>query len=120
MARSDSTELPEEAVFRVFFEEAEELLGILESTLLGLEGQPASEEHLRAAFRSAHTMKGNASVVGLPALVELSHGMEAVLAAWRLKSLSVTPDLITLLLECVDVARQMVAASTPAGDCAMP
>jgi two-component system chemotaxis sensor kinase CheA len=113
-------DLDQDMVMRVFLDEAEELLGTLETTLVALERHPTSEPHLKKAFRAAHTLKGNASVVGLQAIVDLAHAMETVLDAWKRRTLPVIAEHVTLLLECVDLLRAMVTGYVVHGSDEMP
>lgn len=108
-----------QAILRVFQEEAEEHLGMVETGLIALESRPDDRELLEAVFRSAHTLKGNASIVGFQAIIDLSHVLEAVLDRWMAGTLAVERAHITLLLRCVDRLRAMAPAAV-LGDESMP
>ena len=100
----------------MFYEEARELLISLEEGLLELERRQGDRTHLDRTFRAAHSIKGAAAMVGLPAIAEFTHGIEAVLDRIRAGTLSVDSDITTTLLEARDHLAAMVeadAASAP-------
>ena len=94
----------------MFYEEARELLITLEEGLVELERKKDDRAHLDKVFRAAHSIKGAAAMVGLPAIAEFTHLMEAVLDRIRSKSLPVDSDIITTLLEARDQLAAMVEA----------
>ena len=94
----------------MFYEEARELLIGLEEGLMELERRQGDRAHLDRTFRAAHSIKGAAAMVGLSALAEFTHGIEAVLDRIRSGSLTVDSDIITTLLEARDHLAAMVEA----------
>ena len=97
-----------DALVRLFFEESEEGLLAMEEALVALEsGGDAGA--LATLFRVAHTLKGNAASLGFPELAEVTHGLEDVLDRLRSSTLAVDREVIDLLLESVDVLRDMLA-----------
>lgn len=86
----------------LFLDEARELLQSLEAGLMDLEARRDDREHLDRTFRAAHTLKGAAGMVGLRAIAEFTHAVEAVLDKVRSGGLEVTPETITLLLRSRD------------------
>src|SRR6476660_9618848 len=100
----------------MFFEEARELLIGLEEGLMDLERRQSDRAHLDRTFRAAHSIKGAAGMVGLGAIAEFTHGIEAVLDRIRAGKLDVDSDIITTLLEARDHLAAMVegeAAGAP-------
>jgi len=95
-------------ILQTFFAESREGLDELERALLQLERSPRDGEAMDAAFRSAHTLKGNALSLGYPALAKLSRALEDRLG--RLRESKET-GAIGLLLETVDALRAQVAAA---------
>ena len=77
-----------------FKEEAYELLGTLEETLLELEENPGDKELLSAVFRVMHTIKGSAAMFGLEHISKFSHEVESILSALRDGKLSVSKELV--------------------------
>ena len=94
----------------MFYEEARELLISLEEGLMDLERRQSDRAHLDRTFRAAHSLKGAAAMVGLAAVAEFTHGIEAVLERIRSGSLAVDSDIITTLLEARDHLAMMVEA----------
>jgi two-component system chemotaxis sensor kinase CheA len=94
----------------MFYEEARELLISLEEGLMDLERRQSDRAHLDRTFRAAHSLKGAAAMVGLAAIAEFTHGIEAVLDRIRGGTLVVDSDIITTLLEARDHLAMMVEA----------
>jgi two-component system chemotaxis sensor kinase CheA len=92
----------------MFYEEARELLIGLEEGLVELERRQGDRAHVDKTFRAAHSLKGAAAMVGLPAIAEFTHGIEAVLDRIRSGALAVDSDIITTLLEARDQLAAMV------------
>jgi len=94
-----------------FLEEAGALADQLETSLLALEQNQEDEEHLREAFRAAHTVKGSAAGVGFKEMAAFTHQMENALEALREHRRRLTPGISSLLLEGVDLLRAFLAAA---------
>lgn len=94
---------------RLFADESRTRLTRLSEQLLTLEESPADAELLASLFREAHTLKGGAAVVGLPAVTRIAHGLEDVLDALRSGTV-VTSDVVDVLLRAVDTLRELIAA----------
>ena len=94
----------------MFYEEARELLISLEEGLMDLERRQSDRAHLDKTFRAAHSLKGAAAMVGLAAIAEFTHRIEAVLERIRAGTLPVDSDIITTLLESRDHLAAMVEA----------
>ncbi len=95
------------AAFRA---EATELLTGMEQSFLSLESSSGSEA-LKEAFRSVHTLKGNALLMGFPAAAELAHTVEDLLEKLTANALPMGPALGTLLLQSVDALRLLIGLS---------
>lgn len=96
-----------DALVQAFLADADENFTAMEESLMALEGRPGDPEILRSIFRGAHNMKGNASTIDFREMAELAHAVEDVLDRLRKQTLTVTPELISLLLRSVDVMRKM-------------
>lgn len=94
---------PEE--LKLFLEEVEEHLQVIEEDLVRLEKEEGTEELLQEIFRAAHTLKGSSATIGHKRMAELTHAMESVLDKLRKKQLSVRSDVIDLLFEALDNLR---------------
>ncbi len=92
-----------------FREEALELLGTLESTLLELEEHPDDVDLLSAVFRVMHTIKGSAAMFGLDLIASFSHEVESILSALREGKLQVSRELIDNTLAARDRILEMLA-----------
>ncbi|HKL86744.1 MAG TPA: chemotaxis protein CheA [Treponemataceae bacterium] len=91
-----------------FKEEALELLGTLETSLLELEEFPEDTELLSAVFRVMHTIKGSAAMFGLDKISKFAHEVESILSALREGRLSVTKELIGKTLLSRDLILEML------------
>jgi len=78
-----------------FLDEAQELLQEIEDSLLLLEEEPSSYEVIQRLFRSAHTLKGGAAMVGLIDLANAAHEFEAILSKLRSGTLKSSPQIIS-------------------------
>jgi two-component system chemotaxis sensor kinase CheA len=94
----------------IFLDEAATLVDELESSVLELERNPASQEMVNAAFRAAHTIKGSAAGVGLTPVAAFTHRLEDALDAFRTHRCDITPERIAVLLEAVDLLRLLLDA----------
>lgn len=92
-----------------FIEEANEGFPILEENLLALEDSPEDQELINAIFRTVHSLKGSAGLIGLGVLGDFLHHMEELLHKVRSRQVEVTTELINVLLQGTDAAREMVA-----------
>jgi two-component system chemotaxis sensor kinase CheA len=105
------------AALPAFISEAVEQTESIEALLLELEEQPDNRELLDSLFRCAHTVKGSAGIFGLTKVVEFTHHVETLLDRMREGSIKLGPELSTLLLECNDQIKFLVAtASDEAAD----
>jgi two-component system chemotaxis sensor kinase CheA len=102
-----AAEVPVDLI-QIFREEAVEHLDGIVECLLAVEGGQASSEVTDALFRHAHSIKGNAGMVGLHEASSIANAIEDVLAhARELGALS--PLLTDPLLHATDALRRAVA-----------
>lgn len=104
-------EIQRDVILKNFLVESEDGLSLMEQSILELELHPGDGEAIQSIFRVVHTMKGNASLLEIEGLLAFTHTAEDLLDHLRNGKLSVTPEIIALLLDLVDVLRQMVAAA---------
>ncbi len=97
-----------------FISEAQEQIEALEQLLLELEDRPDDRELLNALFRCAHTVKGSAGIFGLDRVVAFTHHVETLLDQLREGRVALTPALSTLLLQCNDQIRNLIAQARDA------
>lgn len=94
----------------VFFEESFEGLDAMESGLLNHGVGEADAEAINTIFRAAHSIKGGAGTFGFMAVSEFTHVMETLLDEMRNGQRDVSVESTNLLLEAVDVLREMLLA----------
>ncbi|MFO1193355.1 MAG: chemotaxis protein CheA [Rhodoferax sp.] len=99
------------AAMPAFISESLEQTESIESLLLELEQRPEDRELLDSLFRCAHTVKGSAGIFGLHAVVEFTHHVETLLDQMREGRIALTPAISTLLLECNDEIKWLVATA---------
>ncbi|MEE8188510.1 MAG: chemotaxis protein CheW [Kiloniellales bacterium] len=88
-----------------FLTETNEGLAVLDVELVKLEQNPNDEELLSNIFRYMHTIKGTCGFLGLPRLESVAHAGENILCKIREGGLVVTPEAVSLILECLDQIR---------------
>jgi two-component system sensor histidine kinase and response regulator WspE len=71
-----SSGLEDSSLFDLFRLEAEEQVRVLQCELMLLEREGASATRLENLMRASHSLKGAARIVGLEAVVHLTHAME--------------------------------------------
>ncbi len=103
---AEMSELDE--TLQIFFSETDELVKSAEESLLALESTPESTEDIEQLFRSVHTMKSGAAMVGFMGISEYTHLLENLLERLRSGKLAVTNNLITFLLDAIDFIRSML------------
>jgi two-component system chemotaxis sensor kinase CheA len=105
MSEIDMTEL-----MATFVEEAAEDIAALEAGLLALEVSPDDAEVKQELLRRAHTIKGNASCVGLTSVTTFAHAYEELLERIHENSMHADPAVVTLLLSGIDTFRRLIVA----------
>lgn len=90
------------AALDTFVVESRELLQDMEDGLLGLEHDDNPADAIGAIFRAAHTIKGSSGLFGLEHIVRFTHVVESVLDMLRNDDITVSSDLIAVLLPCGD------------------
>lgn len=98
----------QDETLQIFFSETDELLKLAEESLLALESKPASASDIEQLFRSIHTVKSGAAMVGFMGISEYAHLLENLLERLRSKKLTVSKNLITFLLDSIDFIHSMV------------
>ncbi len=94
-----------------FIVECCELLEDMESRLITLTPENATNDDLNAIFRCAHSIKGGAGALGFTAIAKFTHILEALLDAMRSGKNAPTTEIIDILLKSADVVSKMVAAA---------
>jgi len=102
--------------YQVFFEEASEHLGAMESLLLELDVDAPDLETLNAIFRAAHSIKGGAGTFGFSDMANVTHVLETLLDRLRKEEMRPTVEMIDTFLEAGDVLKAQLAAHQEGGE----
>ncbi|MEX0784334.1 MAG: chemotaxis protein CheA [Dehalococcoidia bacterium] len=100
---------------KLFCEETDEQIELLDRALVQLEGAP-DPELVQQIFRAAHTLKGASATIGHTKMASLTHAMETVLDAVRQGRASPTATVVDALLAGVDALRQLAGEVVTAVD----
>jgi two-component system chemotaxis sensor kinase CheA len=98
----------DEDILQEFLAESWENLGRLDSEIVSLEKDPKNTALLASIFRTIHTIKGTCGFIGLTGLGSIAHSAENVLGKMRDGVLDVTQDAISLVLQAVDVIKDLL------------
>jgi two-component system chemotaxis sensor kinase CheA len=91
-----------------FIIETEELIEQLDQDLVELENRKTDLDHLNKIFRAAHTIKGASSFLGFEKMQQVTHQAEEILNKLRKGEMSVTPEIMDILLEFVDYIKNIL------------
>lgn len=91
-----------------FLIEAFELIEQIDQDLVELEARPDDLELLNSIFRVAHTVKGSSSFLNFDVLTGLTHHMEDVLNKARRGELKLTPEVMDVVLESIDMMKDLL------------
>jgi two-component system chemotaxis sensor kinase CheA len=105
-----SIDMEMEEILNLFFEESFEGLDAMESGLLTLE-DAADKETINTIFRAAHSIKGGAGTFGFMEISGFTHSLETLLDEMRNGTRGVTPDAVQVMLQSVDVIREMIQSA---------
>ena len=95
----------------VYLQEAEEHLEVIEDAVLALEENTEDTEAIDRLFRSMHTIKGSGAMFGFEDVSSFTHHVESALDDVRAGRLSVSKELIDLVLRAKDQIQSMLQAS---------
>jgi two-component system chemotaxis sensor kinase CheA len=90
---------------KVFIEEADEQIALLDTDLVRLETEGDDPELIQEIFRATHTMKGSSAMLGYPRMSELAHSMESLLDGLRSGRMSVSAEIVDSLLYGLDILK---------------
>ncbi|HEX2993232.1 MAG TPA: chemotaxis protein CheA, partial [Anaerolineales bacterium] len=91
----------------IFLAEVDEHLQVLDNNLIRLQKESDHSELVQTVFRSAHTIKGMAGMIGHRRMTDVTHALENVLDGVRKSSIEITAQLINLCLQAVDCLRSL-------------
>ena len=94
-----------------FLQESAEHIVQIEDGLLQLKSAGSDDETLNCIFRAAHSIKGGAGTFGLTNVVRFTHVLENLFDRMREHRVSISAELIALLLSANDALRDLIASS---------
>ena len=94
-------------MFSLFQIELQNSLQVIGNNLLEIEDSPEDSSLLEAMMRAAHSIKGAARMIGIEAVVKLSHSMEDVFVAAQNNKISLSKNSIDQLFFCVDILKKL-------------
>lgn len=93
-----------------FLEEAGEHIEAIEAALLEVEQAPEDSTHVDNLFRPFHTIKGIAGFLNLRDINCLTHEVETIMDQVRKGKRTITPGLIDLAFDVVDILKVQLSA----------
>ena len=105
---SDYLDPNNEELLKDFFAEAQMQVDTLEQNVLVLENDGTNKDAIDEIFRAAHTLKGGSATVEMMELSHFTHLVEDALDGIRSDRLSVTEEVVDILLLGVDVIKAML------------
>ncbi|MHB1644582.1 MAG: chemotaxis protein CheA [Acidithiobacillus sp.] len=95
-------------ILQDYLPEARELLDKAQAELLVLEKDPGNDPVINSVFRAFHTLKGGAGFLDAEHLVRWTHHLEDLLDKARSHVIQVTPGMIDVLFQAMDVIYDML------------
>ncbi|MHB1644579.1 MAG: chemotaxis protein CheA [Acidithiobacillus sp.] len=95
-------------ILQDYLTEARELLDKAQGDLLLLEKNPGDDALIAAVFRAFHTLKGGAGFLDAEPLVRWTHHLEDLLDKTRAHVVSITPGMVDILFQAIDVIHRML------------
>ena len=103
-----------EELLQDFLTEAGELLADVDNKLVELEKRPNDKALLNDIFRGFHTIKGGAGFLNVNELVELCHRTENLFDKLRTAELTLTPEIMDVIMLSTGVVRDMFGSLSQA------
>jgi two-component system chemotaxis sensor kinase CheA len=105
----------DQETIREFLVESHENLSRLDQDLVELEKRPQDAALLGNIFRTIHTIKGACGFLAFSTLESITHQAESLLSQLRDGKRSLTPALVSLILETVDATRKVLGTIEASG-----
>jgi two-component system, chemotaxis family, sensor kinase CheA len=93
----------------IFIAEALEVYHGLSGHIIELEKNTTDDKILAEIFRLLHNLKANAKAIGYVDIAEIAHKLENVFGAIRDKNLSFQGNVVTLMLDGIDLLGTLIA-----------
>jgi two-component system chemotaxis sensor kinase CheA len=98
-----------------FLSEAQEIVENLNRDILQLDDNTKRNKKdpdlINNIFRSAHSLKGISGMFGVKKMADIAHDLENLLDSLRMGKVTISPDVIDVLFEAVEVFNQLIAES---------
>jgi len=101
-------EIQDESLLRDFIIEGLEYIDEIEANLLTLEKEPENLDCVNTIFRPFHSIKGVAGFLNLEVIRDLAHCLENLLDKVRSKELSVSSQIIDIVLDGADALKALI------------
>jgi two-component system, chemotaxis family, sensor kinase CheA len=101
-----------DAYKETFLAESIDFVQHITDGLLGLEREPGDLAPVETIFRGAHSLKGMSAAMGYQRTADLTHAMEGLMSHVREGRIHVDQALIDLMLEAVDIVRELIDDET--------
>ena len=105
-----SIERDTETYKRQFCQEIREIIDQVSEDILKAETAPDDRDLLNAIFRGIHTIKGSAGMFGMEALGQFAHHFEELLGGVREGAITLTSDIVDIVLSGTDAIGEMASA----------
>jgi len=100
-----------------FMDEAAELIGSMEESLLMLESDQNDKEAIGSVFRVMHTLKGSGAMFGFNSVTSFTHLLENIYESIRSGKIELNEEILNLTFESVDlIKRLLISTEDPKGD----
>jgi two-component system chemotaxis sensor kinase CheA len=100
---------------KLFMEESQDITRDWEQSILLLEKDPDSHEHIDRLFRNIHTLKGSAGFVNFDDLQVITHELESLLQTCRDNDTGMSSEMVQVMLEGHDFCVKMIQAFSKKG-----
>jgi chemotaxis protein histidine kinase CheA/ActR/RegA family two-component response regulator len=100
----------QQRILEYFIEEASDHLNLMEQGLMELQYSDDPADVLRELFRGAHSVKGGAAMLGLQAILSISHQLEDSFKILQDRQLHIDQELESYLLQGLDILKVMFYA----------
>ncbi len=100
----------QQRILEYFIEEASDHLNMMEQGLMELQYSDDPADVLRELFRGAHSVKGGAAMLGLQAILSISHQLEDYFKILQDRQLHIDQELEGYLLQGLDILKVMFYA----------
>lgn len=100
--------MQEDEFIQGFIEEAKVHLETIETELVHMVPGNTDDDSINNIFRAVHSIKGTSSFFNFRNIVELSHSLENIFGEVRAKRLSITDEMIDIILSANDYLKTMI------------